>query len=276
MRPRNFHTTLFIRALILFATMFVIWRFGVIVDTLRAFSLAAAAPLWRAEGVVAEKSNAPAGLFSSKKYLSEENRVLREENAVLYARLSFEAFVLEENRELKEILGRRKPKENALLAAVLSRPGRSPYDTLVIDEGNTAGIRAGNIVAAHGSTTIGVIERVHERASVVRLFSSSGEKMDALLGTEDTPIQAEGVGGGNFRATAPKDIVVALGDQIMINSADAPLLGIVGEVRTVPSSSFQEILFQTPVNIYTLKWVEVLLETSYPPIDGREELRNEE
>lgn len=265
MRDKNTHL-FFLRAGIFIAAVLFIWRFGVIIETLRAFSLAAVSPLWRAEGAMRGTWDAQAGLFSSKKHLAKENQVLKEENAVLKARLFFETFVAEENRELKEILGRRTQKENMLLASVLSRPGRSPYDTLVIDYGKNAGIRAGNIVSTHGSTSLGVIERVHERASVVKLFSSSGDKIDALLGTADTPIQAEGVGGGNFRAAVPKDIMVARGDQVTIHSSDAPLLGIVEEVRTAPSNSFQEILFQTPVNIYVLKWVEVLLGSEYPPM----------
>lgn len=270
MRPRNTNA-IFIRAFILVAAVLVLWRLGAIIETFRALSLAVASPFWQMEGALAEKLIATPRFFSSKKYLSKEVRDLREENAFLKARLSFEALIAEENRELKEILGMRQPKTDSLLAVVLSRPGRSPYDMFVIDGGSNAGIQAGNVAVAYGNISIGVIERVHAGASIARLFSSPGGKISAFLGAANTPIQAEGEGGGSFRATVPKDIMVARGDQVTISSADAPFLGIVEEIHTAPSDSFQEILFRTPVNIYTLKRVEVLLGTSYPPMDGREE-----
>ena len=93
-------------------------------------------PALRAGAVLKEGAqNNVFALFSFKRSLVKENMFLREQLADSEARALDRTFLLAENLELKSFLGRNE-KERMVLASVLARPGKSPYDTLVIDIGS--------------------------------------------------------------------------------------------------------------------------------------------
>ncbi|MBI3020124.1 MAG: hypothetical protein HYY60_02260, partial [Parcubacteria group bacterium] len=41
------------------------------------------------------------------------------------------------------------------------------------------------------------------------------------------------------------------------------LIGVVGAVETSSSDAFQDIVFQAPLNLYEIQWVEVLVNSGY-------------
>ena len=121
-------------------------------------------------------------------------------------------------------------------------------------------MKEGDIVGVYGGGVIlGTIERVYEKNAIVRLFSSPGKKVDVFIGKEEIPTEAEGMGGGNFTVIIPKGIEVYKEDAVRFKIDTINLLGTVESVSATASDAFQTVVFQTPVNIYTLKWVEVFL-----------------
>lgn len=250
-----------IRVGLIVAAFFLIAGVSAVRESAARILFFVAAPVWRAEQALGDGADSRSSFFKEKQALIEENDILQEENRSLIAALYMMPVLQKENRELKEILGRKPSDKRLLLARILAQPDRSPYDILIVDKGEGDGVSIGDIATAYGNIALGAVERVYVSSSAVRLFSSSGEEVAASIGEEGVPVSATGRGGGNFSVRVPKGISVSEGDPVVSDVALAPLLGIVGSVESAPSDSFQDILFQTPINIYTLKWVEILLES---------------
>ncbi len=249
-----------IRGILIAVALFFLLGVGAARERIARVLFAVTAPLFGAEQSMRTGMDARLSFFRSKRALLEENKALQEKNAFLTAEVYTVSVIKKENQELKEILGQRVPDRRLLLARVNAQPNRSPYGTLLLDKGSDAGVRVGDIVTVHGDIAIGKIDRVYAGSSVASFFSSPGEKIDARLLEGNIPVVAEGMGGGNFKARVPKGIIVKEGDAVISPVLSSPLLGVVMAVEVAPSDSFQNILFQVPVNIYELKWVEILLE----------------
>ena len=89
--------------------------------------------------------------FESKKLLNIENENLKLEKNLNEARISNYNTILDENIKLKEILGRISENKKMIVAGILSRPNKSPYDTLIIDIGVKDGAYVGQNVFALGN-----------------------------------------------------------------------------------------------------------------------------
>jgi len=162
-----------------------------------------------------------------------------------------------ENEQLKEIVGRKSEHDDRLLSVVLSRPPRVPYDSLIIDIGEKHDIHAGDLVYAEMDYVIGHVEVVYANSSVVKLFSSPGEKIDVLVGSSTIPVVAEGRGSGNFYIKVPKNIPIAEGDQIVTPGLRPIVLGTAEHVDTSEGEAFSHIYFKLPVKLNALHYVQV-------------------
>jgi len=196
-------------------------------------------------------------IFAFKKTLYEENDSLKREAEALRLRLISADELLSENSELKNILGRIGDKE-VVLSAVLSKPNLSPYDSLIIDVGKKLDVKIGSLVMVDGDIAIGTIVNVYPNSSKVELFSSPGNYMDVLLGEENITVSAKGKGSGNFEIELPRDIAVGIGDIVSVSDLGIKILGTVEYIEKEPSNPFQIILFKNPVNMNSLKWVQVV------------------
>ena len=144
-------------------------------------------PLWRAEGE-SMFSAGIIGAFQSKLKLTAENEKLKKELRDLGLKLLDRNLLYEENLLLKEKVGRGNIDES-IFARVLTRPGQSLYDTLIIDVGSEVGLRGGERVMYEDTILIGSIAEVGEKTSKVKLFSNgsgpkpfnSGERNSSLV-----------------------------------------------------------------------------------------------
>ncbi|MDP9249490.1 MAG: rod shape-determining protein MreC [bacterium] len=203
--------------------------------------------------------------FSSKKSLSEENESLRQD---LLARDAVRAnydVLARENESLKKILWR-LPEDNQkpILAAILLKPNRSPYDTLLIDQGEVAGVAAGDMVYAYGNIPIGRIASVTPYTSKVVLFSSSGETTEVAVPSlrkdaEEGGIfwEATGRGGGNFEMILPRDFILEKGDAVVLPGLNPLTIAVAETVLSDPRSPWKSALLRSPVNIQEIKFVQV-------------------
>jgi len=204
--------------------------------------------------------------FVSKNSLYSENQDLKTKLAENSARMVNYDSVLAENASLKEILGRKNEATPMILAAILAKPNKSPYDTLVIDAGEKQGLEKGDVVFALGNVPIGHVDSVYVNTSKVILFSNSGEKTQVVMGGElDRPLgtgenvflEAVGRGGGNFEIILPRDFTPVKGDEVVLPGITPYVLGIVETIISDPRDPFIKALLVSPVNIQELQFVEV-------------------
>ncbi len=170
--------------------------------------------------------------------------------SVLYGLLS------DENMKLREILNAPvAPK--GVLARVLSRPPRTVYDTLLVDQGASAGIQKNDLVVYQG-IALGRVASVGERSALVQLFSSAGTEADVILGTPEAITVAQGLGGGAFEIFVPQGISVSAGDSVRIPGTQSLLLGVIAGVSSKPTDSSQRVSVRSPVSFANLDFIEVI------------------
>ncbi len=216
-------------------------------------------PFWKAKNSSVEGVVNSSQLLRSKRSLVFENDNLKAQiRASEFKLLEFE-FLNQENESLKELLGREIFNvKDAVLGAVLARPNVSPYDTFIIDIGESSGIKKGDSVFVQGNVFIGKVDEVNKNTSVVTLFSSPGQVTPVSIGLQGISANAKGRGGGNFIVELPRGTEVEKGDIVTMPSIDIKLFAIVEEIDGDPSDPFITILFKNPVNMNDIKWVQVI------------------
>ncbi len=198
--------------------------------------------------------------FVSKNSLLSENDSLKNTIRDNEARMANYEALFNENEKLKEILLRKHGEQAMLLAGIISSPNQSPYDTLVIDAGESNGIKVGDKVFAYGDIPIGVVSEVIKNSAKVRLFSTSGEHLTAVLAGSDTFVELIGRGRGNFEAILPRDFELAEGTLALLPGVNPYTVAEVSSVISDPRDSYKKALLKSPINIFELKFVEISLD----------------
>ena len=196
-------------------------------------------------------------LFFSKKNLLKENEEIKSRIDELTLSMANYNSILDENKKLKEILGRKNENSNFILAAVLAKPNRSLYDTLLIDIGSKDEIFIGDLVFALGNVPIGRVAEVFEKSSKVILFSTSKEKTEVVISGRDSFMEIIGRGGGNFEMILPRDFVLEEKTEVVLPGMKAQVVAISEGVISDPRDAFKKVLFKSPVNIQELKFVQI-------------------
>jgi cell shape-determining protein MreC len=193
-------------------------------------------------------NNVNAGLSGTReadRALLEENAELKNENEALKARL----------RDVGA--SENIPTEAGILAGVLARPPVSPYDTLVLAKGTSAGISLGAIVFAQG-VPVGEIVEAASGISRARLYSSTGQTTQGWLGEERVPVTLEGAGAGAFSATVAREVPVSEGDIVYLPGPGAFPAGVVRIVERNAASPSAALSIEPMVNLFSLTYVRVL------------------
>ncbi len=212
--------------------------------------IAIARPFWRVEYSI------NSGQLRSVENLLNENQELQRKLDIQNIEQKSIQLYIDENQQLKSLMGRASTTQG-ILAAVIMRPPVSPYDEIFLDIGSDQGLQKDNIVYASRNVPIGKISEVYSHTSKVILFSSSGQSYSVLIGKNNTPATAIGLGGGQYSAELPRTSVVVRGDYVSIASVKASLYSTVDEIVADSSSPFETVLFSSPINIYELKWAYV-------------------
>mgnify|MGYP001581819175 CR=1 FL=1 len=224
---------------------------------------ATARPVFLANSFAKEQLIEWGKMLSFRGSLVAENKRLNEILDVV----SLEAYSREalraENEQLKAAFGRASGR-SFLLARVLATPGRSPYDTLILDVGWNEEIAVGMKVFVDGDFVIGEVSKVMKRSAIVTLYSSYGNEFSVTIGTSSIPALAKGMGGGNFRVALSKDVPVFSGDLVHIPAIAPEYAGVVAAISRHEGSSLQDIYFKWPFNVneLTFAYVAVAEEVS--------------
>ncbi len=195
--------------------------------------------------------------FVAKNTLLKENDTLKEENLTLKAELSNYQSIENENKSLKELLGRLGENNSYILATILAKPNTTLFDTLLLDVGEDQNISVGDIVFAYGNIPLGKISEVYNNTSKVTLFTNPGEKTNAVISSTNTYIDLIGRGGGNFEIILPRDFTVAEGENVLLPDLNNYLIAKVVSTISDARDSYQKALLISPVNIQQLKFVQI-------------------
>jgi cell shape-determining protein MreC len=231
-------------------------------------------PVLVAGNSVGQKWGSIGAYFISKNSLFSQNQKLLSELDENNARMINYNSLLAENASLKEILNRKNIKTTMTLAAILSKPNQSIYDTLTIDVGESEGVKVNNVVFAFGDMPIGRVSAVYPNSSKVILFSTPGEITEGLIssaaaGQAGNPastsaslggnsfLELTGRGGGNFEMLLPRDLTLQKGDQILLPGINNYVLAIAETVISDPRDPFTKALLRSPVNVEGLKFVQI-------------------
>ena len=249
------------RRRLFFATIFVFVVFGI--DALfggrvRGLVRAGGTYVFNA-GAYALVRIADSGFFSSRRALSEDNRSLRERIAELEVRAAAVEVLKDENASLRAI-ARLAEIEKGITAPVISSVRSSPYGTFSIGAGADDGIIEGSLVttgdSAVGGFVVGQVSDVGRRTALVReLFAPNTSVAVVIRGASATAL---GRGGGNARAEVPRGLPVVSGDPVTSRLFGGRAVGVVGSVRSEPSSATSEVYIGLPVNLVALQFVYVI------------------
>jgi len=207
-------------------------------------------PVWQAENIVTKTVSGNFNLLRSKRSLAEENALLKERIASMEAEFS--------SRSVGEFLS--FARTGGITASVVVRPPQSPYDIILVDKGSNDGVINGAKVSMPEGPELGRVVEVFPNQSRVRLWTSSGQKLEAILERFEVPVLLEGMGGGNFLMRIPRETEVMVGDRILSAGTDGGLLAVVGDVELKPTDSFKEVLAKSPISIWTLRFVNITNE----------------
>lgn len=253
----SFHGSKNITLVALVAISFFVLLFTPIRNTLTDAVYVVAPSVWGVGGKVTGVWNFIAANITSKETLLKENETLHIEIDRMQAQVLDRNLLAEKVTKLEEALGRAR-SDDRVAAEVVVGPGRSPYDTLVIDAGSEEGIKNGDAVVYAGSSIIGEIIEVSPFSSKVKLYSSPGEEHLVIVGTYNFPVTAFGRGMGNFEAKVPQDGAIALGDNV-VSVKEGLILSTISLVEEKPAEPFKRIFFREPFNITEIRSVEVIV-----------------
>ncbi len=235
--------------------LFLILLFSVSPNSFRAVSSLfnmAAAPFWNA----ADSFSGSMPVLRSRASLSKENESLRQQIDVLARNLKGYDFAAQENLELKKLFGGKK--DGGVFAGILARPGRLPFDTFLLDIGGESGIKNGELALADQNIALGKIIETYTYSAKIKAFSSSGEVTDAFLGPNNIPIELKGAGGGVYTAELPRELDVKEGDAAVLPGSGGFILAYVESKEENLTDSFQKLYLRNPVNIFQLKYAQII------------------
>lgn len=221
-----------------------------------------ALPFWDAERFVTDETHSLLLFFSSKDALTKDVERLTAELEDVHRLLADRDLLAEQNRMLKEEVGRTVKTTSRVTGAILATPPRSPYDTAVIDIGTSDGVFVGNLVLS-GFTMLGVVGKVYAHTSLVEFFSTAGRKTPVSILHAGTVIPAEAVGegGGAFKATLPKEVTIERGDSVSMPGLNPLAFATVEAIESSVTDSFQVVRFKNPLSLGTLRVLEVELSS---------------
>jgi rod shape-determining protein MreC len=214
-------------------------------------------PIWKIESVATDKIQSAGYITRTKASVFNENEVLLKQNADLNNSMIDYQILKQENDQLKEMLGRVPTNATFVLGTILTKPNRSPYDTIILDIGSVNGIKEGDQVFANAQIPVGQVSTVYSNTSLVVLYSNPSQTTDAVLNGSNASVQLIGRGGGNFEMTIPVDLSVEKGTMAVLPASTSEIIAIVEDTISAPTDPVKKVILRSPVNIQDLKWVEV-------------------
>ncbi|HLP43769.1 MAG TPA: rod shape-determining protein MreC [Candidatus Nanoarchaeia archaeon] len=196
--------------------------------------------------------------IGSRASLIEKNRRLENILAENQAKMIRFDSLFQEHQTLLEAYSRSPFAGSVVLANVIAKPPQSPYDILLVDVGSSSNISLGSRVYGLGGIPLGRIGETTDSQAKVVLFSSVGEDNQAIIERTGATVTLEGIGGGNMESEVGQDLDIVVGDKILLPQFNGALVATVVEVDKTATSAYKKVLYRTPINIFHLRFVEIV------------------
>lgn len=214
-------------------------------------------PAWLAQSLTEGVTN-QVGMLTPKRTLLTENAMLKNKIQEYEAQTLTLKQVQAEYEELRKELSYLPNPRTTITAQIIGKPGKSLFNTLILDQGERQGIQIGQLVTAHHTLGIGIVAAVSTDTATVELFGGPHFSGDVLLSTKNITVPAIGKGSGNFEMHIPREVAVADGDLLAFPENPHVIVGVVKSTLFDPRDPFQTVLARSPVNVQELRFVEVV------------------
>ncbi len=239
-------------------------------------------PVKKFSNGISDKVSLVIDLFTDAEVYVEENRLLREEIAVLNKRLIDYEDMKSEIEDLRKFIGIKEADESISLSpacSIISRNANDPYGTFTIDKGSNDGIKLYDpVVTSEG--LVGVVEKVANSYATVRTILSPDLSIGGLcVESRDTGIIE---GSLSYAADGKckmiylnKDHNIKKGDLIITsgNSGQFPqgyIVGNVTETGIEESGLTSYAVIEPAVNPMKINTVMVI--TEFDKIDEEQDI----
>ncbi|MEK7650543.1 MAG: hypothetical protein AAB364_01575 [Patescibacteria group bacterium] len=223
-----------------------------------------ARPFWNIGTNVASIWQGFTVAFADKNKLILENQDLQLKLASANLLATQSEQLQKDNESLRASAGKilEQNKSTQLIARSLGAEHSGPFDVLTLDLGSANSqpeIKINDWITTLDHVWLGAVVQVTGATSRVRLLTLAGLTTPALLGEARVPVTLLGRGGGNFIATVPRGLSVAVGERAIVPSASQDwLVAIVGAVESEANKTEQTLYLRAPLDANSLKYVSIL------------------
>lgn len=194
------------------------------------------------------------GLFATRSGLAHENARLKAQIAQYESAVSENVVLREQNTQLSGLV-HLAAAQQGVTAVVVSSLLASPYGTFLISA-HEPDVARGDLVLGRDGFVIGRISDTGRSTSVVTEIFASDSAIEGLVAGHAATV--DGYGGGNARATLPRDLSLTPGDLVIAPSLGGRPIGVVGSVDSDAASADQKVFIRLPMNLASLRYVYVV------------------
>lgn len=209
----------------------------------------------------------------SYNYFSDKNRVINQYNQCVVENQNLATANVklknleQENIELRKLLNFSHRRNFTMVtAAVTGKNTNSAEKMIIIDAGESTGIKIGQPVVAGDGILVGTIAKVEPSLSMVRLINDNQSKIAAtILNKSDSLGVVEGGYGLSVRMNfIPRNEQITLGEKIITSGLEQniPRGLLIGEVAVAENEAyqpFQQAVLTPATDLYRLVIVSVLV-----------------
>ncbi len=243
--------------IVLGVSVFVFTIYAISPSLFSGLTRTVGAPIARSKNYVGQAIS-QSKIFSTKTALVDENIRLRKQNDELEEKLINFTLLSSQNDEFKRLLSVRA-KRSSVGAVVVLHPSQSPFDVFDLELPSGNSVHVGNSIIA-GNIALGTIVETRDSYAKAQLYSSSGVETEGRLVKNGTPLILTGKGGGNFTVSSPRDLDISVDDIVSLGKNPDLALAKVGSVEEAETDSFKKVRLSVPVNIFSLRYIQVLNE----------------
>lgn len=161
----------------------------------------------------------------------------------------------DENATFRELLG--ASKNERILASVVARPNRLPYDVIQLDRGSDDGVVLDAPIFLGVDQVVGQITHVTSKYSFATLVSSPNFLSTVYIIGPNIYTPAEGIGGGLLRVRVPQGIELSEGNMVVLPAIQSGVFGEIVRTETIPTQPEQYGYVSTGVPLQSLRFVTI-------------------